>query len=97
MATTGTATLDFGTAAQRKTDVSIAVTGQAGIGTSSHVEAFLQGDTTADHSPDEHVMLGDMLGLVCSDIVAGTGFTIYGLFDHQSGLSGQVSVHWVWA
>jgi hypothetical protein len=42
-------------------------------------------------------MLGDMLKLVCSDIVAGTGFTIYGIFDDRCGLNGSLTVHWVWA
>jgi hypothetical protein len=93
---TGTAILNFGTAAQKTVDASVVVTGQTSIASGSHVEAFLQGDTTADHSSDEHVMLCDMLKLSCSDIIAGTGFTIYGIYDHQSGLSGNVSVHWAW-
>lgn len=93
---TGTATIDFGTGTQRKVDASVVVTGQAAILTSSHVEAFMQGDTTADHSPDEHVIGKSMIDLVCSDIIAGTGFTIYGIYDHQSGVTGQFTVHWVW-
>lgn len=94
---TGTATLNFGTAASRTVDASVAVTGQAAIASGSQVEAFFQGATTADHSADEHIMAVDMIRLACGDIVAGTGFTVYGMFDHQSGVSGQFTVQWVWA
>ena len=94
---TGTATIDFGTGAQRRVDVSVAVTGQTGIASNSHVEAFFQGDATADHSADEHVMAVDMVRLCCGDVVAADRFTIYAFFDHQSGLTGQFTLHWVWS
>jgi|SRR5882724_5498802 len=74
--TKGTATLDFG-AFPGASDASVAVTGQAGILTTSYVEAHLLGVATADHSSDEHLV--ETLAVVPMDIVAGTGFTIKGV------------------
>lgn len=95
MAEVGTATMDFGTAAQRTVDASVVVTGQAGIVSGSKVEAYLMGNTSADNSPDEHIIARSMLALTCGDIVAATGFTIYGVADFD--LVGQFTVQWVWS
>ena len=79
MGATGTATLDFG-AYPGKPDASIAVTGQAAIGAGSRVEAWIDtGTATAAHSTDEHIMAAVLLDVTYGKIVAGTGFTIYGL------------------
>ena len=97
---TGTATLDFGTAASKTLDTSVVVTGQAAIASGSKVEAYLMGDTTSDHSADEHIMAVSMMGLVCGAIVAGTGFTIYANVRDdiaKAGLTGQFTVQWVWS
>lgn len=75
MATQGTATLDFG-AFPGKSDASVAVTGQAGIVAGSLVEAWIRPEATADHSADEHMV--ETLKVFAGNIVAGTGFTIYG-------------------
>lgn len=77
---TGTATLDFG-AFPGKSDTSVAVTGQTGIVAGSLVEAWIRPVATADHSADEHML--ETLKVFAADIVAGTGFTIYGLNTSQ--------------
>ena len=97
---TGQATLDFGTAGSKTLDMTVLVTGQAAILAGSKVEAYLMGDTTADHSADEHIMASTMLRVVCSDIIAGTGFTIYAVCDDaiaKAGLTGQFTIQWVWS
>ena len=77
---TGTATIDFGSF-PGSSDASIAVTGQASIIAGSLVEAWLRPEATADHSADEHVF--ETIRVVAGNIVAGTGFTIYGLNTNQ--------------
>lgn len=74
-ANVGTATLDFG-AFPGAYDASVAVTGQAGIVAGSVVQATIRPVTTADHSPDEHML--EPLKVFAGNIVAATGFTIYG-------------------
>jgi hypothetical protein len=76
VATTGTATLDFG-AFPGASDASIAVTGQATIASTSYVEAWIRPTATSDHTADEHLV--ETLKVVAGNIVSGTGFTIYGL------------------
>jgi len=80
MATTGTATLDFG-AFPGKSDASVAVTGQTGIVAGSLVEAWIRPVATADHTADEH--MAETLKVFAANIVAGTGFTIYGFNTNQ--------------
>lgn len=77
---TGTATLDFG-AFPGKSDASVAVTGQGGIVAGSLVEAWLRPVATADHTADEHMV--ETLKVIAGNIVAGTGFTIYGFNTSQ--------------
>ena len=72
---TGTATLDFG-AFPGKSDASVAVTGQAAIVAGSLVEAWIRPVATADHTADEHML--ETLKVFAGNIVAATGFTIYG-------------------
>lgn len=80
MSTQGTATLDFG-AFPGASDASIAVTGQAGILSGSFVEAWISPAATADHTADEHLV--ETLKVMAGNIVAGTGFTIYGVNTSQ--------------
>ena len=80
MATTGTASLDFG-AFPGSSHTSVAVTGQAGILSGSFVEAWILPAATADHTADEHVV--ESLKVMAGNIVAGTGFTIYGVNTSQ--------------
>lgn len=86
---TGTATLDFG-AFPGKLDASVAVIGQAAIGTNSIIEAWIRPVATTLHSADEHIMASVMLDIVAGNIVAGTGFTIYGLVRDTSPGIGSV-------
>lgn len=78
--TTGTAILDFG-AFPGVSDTSVVVTGQAGIVAGSIVQAWLRPAATADHTSDEHLI--ETLRIEAGNIVAGTGFTIYGLNSSQ--------------
>lgn len=87
----GTATIDFGAQPGTQRAV-VTVTGQATIASGSHVEAFLMGDTTADHNAEEHSMVP--LQLTCGNIVAATSFDIVGVCDWL--LHGQFAIHWVW-
>lgn len=89
---TGTATIDFGSA-PGSTRATIAVTGQAGIGSGSHCEAFLMGDSTASHNAEEHAFIPMVLR--CRDVIAGTGFTIQATSDLR--LTGTFTIRWVWA
>ena len=93
----GTATLTFGTAASRDIYAESVVTGQAGILSTSKVEAYFMDDSTSDHSADEHVMASGVIDLVCGAVVAGTGFTIYGIAREKYGVVGGFTVRWVWA
>lgn len=97
----GTATLDFG-AFPGTTDASVAVTGQSSIASSSMVEAWVAPAATAEHSADEHLV--ESLKVFAGNIVAGVGFTIYGVSDAQLQdsqgatpmISGHWNIGWVW-
>jgi hypothetical protein len=101
MGAQGTASLNFG-AFPGTSDTSVAVTGQASILSGSLVEAWILPDVTADHSADEHML--ETIKIFAGNIVAGTGFTIYGFNDSQvepvDGLAprlvGIFNVGWVW-
>lgn len=80
MGAQGIATLDFG-AFPGASDTSVAVTGQAGISSGSLVEAWIRPSATTDHSADEHLV--ETLEVFAGNVVAGTGFTIYGLNESQ--------------
>lgn len=80
MGAQGTATLDFG-AFPGASDASVAVTGQSGIVSGSLVEAWLRPAATVDHSADEHML--ETIKVFAGNIVAGTGFTIYGFNTSQ--------------
>jgi hypothetical protein len=72
----GTAQIDFG-AFPGKSDASLAITGQTGITAGALVEAWVFPADTADHSADEHML--ETIKVVARDVVAGVGFTIYGM------------------
>lgn len=93
MATTGTAELDFG-AFPGAADTSVDVTGQSGIVAGSLVEAWIRPVATTDHSADEHIV--DPPEVVAGNIVAGTGFTIYGSTNSSLRHHGKYTVAWVW-
>ena len=75
MGAQGTAILDFGVF-PGKSDTSVDVTGQATIAAASLAEAWIRPVATADHSADEHML--ETLKIFAGNILAGTGFTIYG-------------------
>lgn len=87
----GTATLDFG-AAPGSNVATVTVTGQTRIDAGSQATAALMGDTTADHNAYEHLIVP--LTVRCSDIVAGTGFTITASSEWR--LTGTFKVRWSW-
>lgn len=70
------------------------VTGQASILVTSKVEGFIMAKASADHSADEHRV--EDIGVVCGNIVAGTGFTIYARARGKRPLMGRWLVQWVW-
>jgi hypothetical protein len=88
----GTATLNFSTG---ENEATVAVTGQDDITTEAKVKAWIMADdTTADHTANDHRFIGLVLTVTCGNIVAGTGFTIYGMSLY--GLEGQYKVRWMW-
>jgi hypothetical protein len=80
MGAQGTVVLDFG-AFPGKSDASVAVTGQSGIVSGSLVEAWIRLEATSDHSADEHMV--ETIKVFAGNIIAGTGFTVYGLNTSQ--------------
>lgn len=96
----GQTLLNFGTY-PGATDASIVITGQTGIVAGSNVTAFLIATATADHSADEHWLDGPII--TAGNIVAGVGFTIYGVARQTLSLDGTASqaygnwtVGWRW-
>jgi hypothetical protein len=78
--TAGTAILNFG-AFPGASDASVAVTGQVGIVAGSTVKAWMRPVATADHTADEHMV--ETIEVFAGNIVAGTGFTVYGFNRSQ--------------
>lgn len=86
--------------------MTVQVSGQATILSSSLVEAWILPAVTTDHSVDEHWV--DPPEVVAGSVVAGTGFTIYGVFKRRSDavpapvrgaspmIYGKWNVAWVW-
>ena len=96
MGAQGTANLDFGVF-PGKSDASVAVTGQTGIVAGSLVEAWMRLEATADHSVDEALV--EEVDIQAGNIVAGTGFTIYGVHKPALGdtmIYGLWKIGWVW-
>ena len=94
MSLQGTAVLDFG-AFPGAAQASVTVTGQAAILTTSACEAWIRiQDATATHSQDDHQV--EQLKITAGDIVAGTGFTIYGENLLGGFCYGTFNINWVW-
>jgi hypothetical protein len=92
---TGTAEVDFGSAPGTNI-AGIAVTGQAAILATSHVEAWMMGtDATATHNAYEHAVVPLELHLAITALTAGVGFTISAITRLR--LTGTFLVHWVWS
>lgn len=90
---TGTATLNFGAIGAVGNFMSVAVTGQAAIVAGSLVEAWLRLEPTAEHPLDD--LIYDPIEVSAGNIVAGTGFTIYGKMPYGKAY-GNYTVAWVW-
>lgn len=90
----GTATLAWG-AFPGSNESSVAVTGQTGITAGSHVEAWYMAETLGGKTANDHSYMAALSELSCGNIVAGTGFTIYGRSIEK--LQGSFTVHWVWS
>ena len=87
----GSASLNFG-AAPGMLNTTVAVTGQASILSTSNVLVWVMGNTTANHSPDEHMLAG--IYAVAENIIPGVGFTIAA--NAQFMLTGIFNIRWMW-
>lgn len=74
MGSQGHTTVDFG-AFPGSSHATVDVTGQAGILTSSDVEAWIRAEDSADHTADEHIV--ETIQARAAGIIAGTGFRIH--------------------
>jgi hypothetical protein len=94
MGAQGTAIIDFGASPGVAGPVSIAVTGQGSILTSSACEAWVRvQDATAAHNTDEHIV--ENLKVEAGNIVAATGFTIY-VVCTVGNAYGTFNLNWCW-
>ena len=91
---TGEATLDF--TATPSSTTTVVVTGQTAILTTSQVNAWMQASTTIDNDANAHLSAALFLQFVCSDLVAGTGFTIQA-FSLAGELTGTYKVQFSWS
>lgn len=89
----GVATIDFG-AFPGSNEASVVVTGQTAILSDSVIEPFIMSETSADYTANDHRYIGLFAKFTCGDIVAGTGFTIFGISTEK--LTGRFSIRWVW-
>lgn len=90
----GSTTLDFG-AFPGSSDTSVAITGQTALLAGSKVHAWIWPAATADHSVMDHVV--DPPRVIAADIIAGTGFTIYGFTQNTRRHFGLYTVNWLWS
>lgn len=93
MATQGHTTVDFG-AFPGTAEAQATITGQAGILTSSAVDAWVRCEDSADHSADEHDI--EDFNVSPKSIVAGTGFNITAR-PRVGPAYGVYNLTWVWA
>jgi len=102
MATTGTATLDFGSFVSDKSPYSkqspeakVTITGQGAITANSFVEAWIRAEPagSTNHSMDEHFV--ENIKITAGNISAGVGFEIRGECT-LGGTYGTFTINWVW-
>lgn len=92
---TGSLFIDFGNN-PGSNEASVVVTGQTGISATSKASAFVMGgDTSSNHTANDHKYLPMFAALTCSTPTAGTGFTIYARSTQK--LTGQWAVRYVWS
>lgn len=90
MAATGTATIDFGSTPVA--DATFTVT-QAGVTSSSYIEAYVQGDTTPDNDATDHAFAAVSWRLFC---VPGNGEFQLNVTCLVGLCSGQFDVRYVY-
>lgn len=88
-------TIDFG-AFPGVSDVTLAITGLSDIEAGSTVEAWIYPQASDDHTLDEHI--ANPPNIYAGNIVAGTGFTIYGVNNDRGDFLtyGKWSVAYRW-
>lgn len=89
--TTGTTLLDFGSAPGTNI-VSVNITGQTSILSTSKAKAYLMVDNTETHNAYEHIIVP--IKFTCGNIIAGVGFTIYATTDWR--ITGTFNITWEW-
>lgn len=89
----GTATIDFGSTPS--SEASVVVSGQTSISATSRVEAFIMAKGAGNALADQH-FASVALRVVCSEPVAGNGFTItaYCLIGF---ITGTLDIEWTWS
>ncbi len=93
MATQGNAVVNFGTGSGSP-EASVAVTGQAGLTGANLVEAWALCNESVSGLQDDGAK-SEMMNVYASNLVAGTGFTIYMRPMIGNGY-GSYNVGWVW-
>lgn len=90
---TGSIAIDFGSAPGTNVITSGAITA-TGLTSAGYAEAFLQGDSNADHNAYEHITIFPLeVALVCTP---GTdSFTITA--SSKLRLTGNITVRYVWS
>lgn len=91
---TGTGTIDFGSA-PGSNEASLVVAGQALIGATSNVEAFMMAEPSGAHTANDAAYAAVWIALTCGVPTPGVGFTIYARSEYA--FTGTFAVRWVWA
>lgn len=91
---TGSAVIDFG-AFPGSNEVSVNVTGQVAIQSTSHAEAWLMAEASTDHTDNDAAYAALFIAVTCGIPTASTGFTIYARSTERQ--QGTFKVRWVWA
>lgn len=91
----GVVEADFGAVGTTGTsELSIVVTGQAGITSSKSLDARIELAATSNHTIEDHRYAATFLGVTVGDIVDGVGFTIYVRTLYP--MTGKFNIRWTW-
>ena len=85
----GTVTLDFGSSLTQDAQVDVT---SSGLSSGSHIEGWVQRDSTADNNTTAHEMLAFFCRFVCEFLTATT-FRLYARVDGVL-TRGQYTIHW---
>lgn len=83
----GSATINFGSGAQRILDCEVQVTGQPLIKNGSRPKAWFMGSSTSDNDADAHAIATQLSTLCCDSIIPGAGFRLRAISG--GGMTGQ--------